>query len=138
MIQLKGITPVIAIILLLLITISMVGFAFIWFQRVQTTMTNSTESELQQQLNKQGQKLIVDNVAGTSATFRSSGTSSVAMGSVGVYIDNVATTLTNLPCQAPNTLAPGAIITCTLADSCDAGSAIKVTSPGGYIDIANC
>jgi flagellin-like protein len=137
-IKLKGITPVIAIILLLLITISMVGFAFIWFQRVQSTMTNSTESELQQQLNKQGQKLTIDNVAATSVTFRSSGTASVGMGSVGIYVDNVAVTLSGTGCTGADSLAPAAIRTCTISASCDAGSSLKVTSPGGYIDIANC
>ncbi len=44
----KGITPVIATILLLLITISMVGFAFVFFQRTTQTAARSGEEQLNQ------------------------------------------------------------------------------------------
>ena len=45
----KGITPVIAIILLLMITIAMVGFAFIWFSGIMESMTNQTGASISEE-----------------------------------------------------------------------------------------
>ncbi len=46
----KGLTPVISIILLLMITISMVSFAFIWFNRMSFFMQQKVENATQHQL----------------------------------------------------------------------------------------
>ncbi len=50
----KGITPIVATILLLLITISMVGFAFVFFQRTTQTAAQSGEEQLNQQISQMG------------------------------------------------------------------------------------
>jgi flagellin-like protein len=134
-IDLKGITPVIAIILLLLITISMVGFAFVWFQRVQSSMTNATETELQSQLSRQSQKIAIDNAAGTTLVMRNIGTSAVPVTSITAYVNNAVVTLSGAACTG--NIAPGATVTCTISSACNAGASIKVTSPGGQ-DIDVC
>lgn len=58
----KGITPVVAIILLLLITISMVGFAFVWFTRIGELTTQQTEEQLQGELTRTGQKIRIESI----------------------------------------------------------------------------
>ncbi len=40
----KGITPIIAVILLLMITIAIGGLAYVWLQRTQATIQTSTEN----------------------------------------------------------------------------------------------
>jgi flagellin-like protein len=45
----KGITPVISIILLIMITISLVSFLFIWFSGFMPTLLNQTEAQLTEQ-----------------------------------------------------------------------------------------
>ena len=62
----KGITPVVAIILLLLITISMVGFAFVWFTRIGELTTQQTQTQLQSQLDAAAQKVRIDSIDKTN------------------------------------------------------------------------
>ena len=131
----KGITPVIAIILLLLITISMVGFAFVWFQRVASTATAATDTQLQNQLNKQGQTISIEGAycsSGGCATkevyFRNSGTVALSSGSIAAFVNNSAAVSGSCP---STTVAAGATFTCTLSVApCSGSTAVKATAPG--------
>ena len=124
----KGITPVIAIILLLLITISMVGFAFVWFQRVAQTATESTESQLQSQLSQQAQKIRIESYAGTTVTMRSTGSAAIASGSVGLFVNGSLTTSGTCPASS---VAAGAIFSCSSSAAvCSGSSTVRVTSLG--------
>ena len=50
----KGLSDVIAVILLLLITIAIIGFAFVFFTKLSSTATNATQQQLDTELSKQG------------------------------------------------------------------------------------
>ncbi len=124
----KGITPVIAIILLLLITISMVGFAFIWFQRVAQTATSSTDTALQAQLTQQNQKVRIESAAGTILSLRNTGSQSITVGLISIFVNGTVTTSGNCPAA---TQAAGSIFSCTsTAQLCSAASIVKATAPG--------
>ncbi|MBI2579817.1 MAG: hypothetical protein HYW27_02855 [Candidatus Aenigmarchaeota archaeon] len=137
----KGITPVIAIILLLLITISMVGFAFVWFSRVAQTATESTEKQLQTELNKQNKKIAVDNLQLSTATdtgcvsLRNIGSVSIPAGEIKLYVDGAAQS----GCDTL-ALAAGATGSCAISlNTCNTGSnkIVKVTT-GGNQDQVTC
>ena len=129
----KGITPVIAIILLLLITISMVGFAFVWFQRVAQTATSSSDTALQTQLNQQAQTAKIDSAGGTTVTIRNTGSQSIAAGAVTVFVNGTLQTSGNCPTA---TLAAGSSNTCTsLVQVCSGTSVVKITTPGNVDQI---
>ncbi len=136
----KGITPVIAIILLLLITISMVGFAFVWFQRVAQTATEGTESQLQEQLSQQGQKVRIDNIDDTNnaVSLFHSGTVTSDTSKVSVFINDARVTCA---WSASGSWAPGTSKDCTVAAgfSCSGTGAtrIKATAPGNQ-DATSC
>lgn len=134
----KGITPVIAIILLLLITISMVGFAFIWFQRVAQTATTSSESQLTSQLNLQGQTVAIDNIDDTNnnVTLRHSGSVATDTSRVSVYVNNVRVTCA---WDVPGAWAAGAFRACTVTGgfACTGTLQIRATAPGGQ-DSTTC
>ncbi len=49
MMTMKGITPVIAVILLIMITISMVGFLFVWFSGFVPSILSQTEEHMTEQ-----------------------------------------------------------------------------------------
>ncbi|MBS3050856.1 MAG: hypothetical protein J4400_01785 [Candidatus Aenigmarchaeota archaeon] len=124
----KGITPVIAIILLLLITISMVGFAFVWFQRVAQTATDSTDTQLQQQLSQQAQKIRIESAAGTAVNLRNTGSQSIPASAVAIFVNGTATTSGNCP-SVPQ--AAGSVFACSsTAAVCSGSSTIRVTAPG--------
>lgn len=131
----KGITPVIAVILLLIITISMVGFAFVWFQRVAFTAQTATESTLQTTLTQQGQTIRIDNVeySTNKVQIRSIGTQSILNSNLNVYLNGTKQTCA---WDSPS-LAPGSIITCTFGTGCASGSGTKlrVTSPGNLDEV---
>jgi flagellin-like protein len=126
----KGITPVIAIILLLLITVSMAGFAFVFLQRTLEETTSSTEQGLQNQLSQQGQKYAIDNTDDTNnyVYIRHIGTSTGDTSTVSVYINSALAACT---WDVSGSWAPGTIKRCTAAFSCDSNTTIEASAPGG-------
>jgi len=132
----KAITPVVAIILLLLITISMVGFAFVWFTRITQISANATQTQLTTQLTIQGQKIRIESVTATAFTIRSIGANSIPLNQILIFKDG-----TLAPCTtwnpADDPLAAAAITTCTVGFSCTPGQIIRITAPGNE-DSAKC
>ena len=133
----KGITPIIAVILLLLITVSMAGFAFVFLQRSLETTTSSTESNLQEQMNQQRQKVAIDNAITGTVYIRHIGTVTIdTSDKIAVYINGAKVTCGG---EFPATQwAPGVIKACTSTSIvCNGNATIKVVSPGGQ-DSINC
>jgi flagellin-like protein len=126
----KGITPVIAIILLLLITISLVGFAFIYFTRVTEVATQKTQEQLEHVISSQQMVVVIDNYAGTSLSVRNRGTATFGTGNVSIYKNNVLTTCPGTGWN-PAMLGPGQVSVCTFSAACVEGDVIRVTTPGG-------
>ncbi|MBI4170658.1 MAG: hypothetical protein HY514_03110 [Candidatus Aenigmarchaeota archaeon] len=126
----KGITPVIAIILLLLITISMVGFAFVWFSRVSTTAGTNIESQLNTTLTASGKKVGIDAIsaATSNVTVRNTGSATILTSEIAVYSGGALQTCT----WTFGSIAPGSVASCDWsAGSCTGGTLIRVTAPGG-------
>ena len=136
----KGLTDIIAIVLLLMITISMVGFAWMWLQRVSTNSLQSSSNQMDALSNKTSQILKVENVvklAAGNVTVRSIGTATVLNTSIGVYVDGVAVTCTWRANQLVAGAVPvGGIANCDNVNTATCNS-VKVTAPGGE-DIYDC
>ncbi|MEM7819810.1 MAG: archaellin/type IV pilin N-terminal domain-containing protein [Candidatus Aenigmatarchaeota archaeon] len=129
----KGITPVIAIILLLLITISMVGFAFVWFSRVSTTITNQTETAIVTQQQQMAKKVSIDSASTTQLSIRNVGSATISTTEIAVYVAGSRIT----PTWSSNSVAPGAVIYTTGNYACTAGQKVRVTAPGS-VDETTC
>jgi flagellin-like protein len=123
----KGISAVIATILLLLIVIAIVGFAFGFFQRIFTTTTQTTEAQVGTTIGQLQQVVRIDNVAGTQLFVRNGGSAAVNTGNITVYVGGSLTSCAFAP--NPKTIAVGALDNCTLASSCT-GQTVRVTTPG--------
>ncbi len=138
----KGITPVIAIILLLLITISLVGFAFIYFTRVTEIAAARTQEQLENVINAQQMVVVIDNVvvtapASTTLTIRNVGAQNFdANAKVSVYIDNVLVPAGSCT-WSPADIAAGGVSSCAIAGTDCTGKVVRVTSPGGQ-DSQDC
>lgn len=139
-VTMKGITPIIAIILLLLITISLVGFAFIYFTRITEYAGQQTQQQLEDVLLQQQQVVRIDNVVDTGPNpntasllaLRAIGSASVPESKISVYVGS-----TLYPCDLTQDPIPsGQVATCTIAVDC-AGSQVRVTTPGG-VDARDC
>lgn len=126
----KGITPVVAIILLLLITISMVGFAFVWFTRVGELTTQQTQQQLQSQLDAQAQNVKIDAISAArdKITLRNRGTATIPLAQISIFVEGAALACTTWSPTAA--LTPGSIVTCTAGFLCAAGNTVKVTTLG--------
>lgn len=123
----KGISPVIAVVLLLMITISLVAFAYIFFMRLTGGAMNETTSQQEALRQQQGKRIAIDGVSGNAITLRNIGTYPVGVTEISVFVNGVITTLN---CGAITTINPGTVLTCTLATSCSAGGRVRVVSPG--------
>jgi flagellin-like protein len=127
----KGITPVVAVILLLLITISMVGFAFVWFSKVSEIATTQTEAELQNQLIVQSQKIKIESISLTrdQITIRNTGSQPIALADkISIFVQGAIA-----PCAVwspPGDLSAGETSSCTSGFSCATGDTVKVSAPG--------
>ncbi len=134
----KGITPVIAVVLLLMIVIALAGFAFVWFQGAWRTMSGAAQQQLQQQQEAMLKTVKIDNVnvdedtQTTTIYIRNTGALNVTKDELGVYIDNALATCT----WSDDTIEPNEVETCTV-DNVVCTTSVKVTAPGST-DEVNC
>ena len=129
----KGITPIIAIVLLLMITISMAGFAFIWFQRIGSTALNATQAGVTAQQQAAGKLIAIDNVDTENGkiSIRNIGSYTIQNTELSVYKDGSA-----ISCSwDKDSVAPGGIITCTNT-TISGCTTIKVTAPGNQDQVS--
>lgn len=119
----KGIEPVIAIVLLLMITIAIVGFAFGFFQRLLNTAAQNSDQSLGTTTNNIISSLSIESVSGTSLYIRNTGSTAIDSTKVNVYIDNSRTACV----FEPSSIAVGGIANCTLGTACSSGQRIMVS-----------
>lgn len=100
----KGITPVIAVILLLLITIAIVGIAFTFFQRTTETTTQAGEQQLGQQISQTGISYSIENVDKNIVYVRNRGTSNLLLSLLSFYVDGQKIEANGLASLAPNSV----------------------------------
>jgi len=132
----KGITPVVAVILLLLVTIAVVGFAFGFFQRILGSAGTGVESQQSTVIDRTAQTVSIDNVdtANKKVTVRNSGIKDIkatagADSELTVFVGAAKATCA----WDAATVAPKTTTTCTWsvpAGACAANTAIKVVAPG--------
>ena|SRR3989344_6328943 len=109
----KGITPVIAIILLLMITIAMVGFAFVWFTSVATQLGNATERMSVEQTNQMQTKAKIENIdkASNTTNIRNSGFVALDLAKTIVYVND--SIQVNCGAGFSGSIQPGSVAACT-------------------------
>ena len=128
----KGITPIITVILLLLIAVVMVGFAFGFFSNIFTVSKTETESALNTTVSIYGKQIRVDNIdtqALRVVTVRAVGPRGLNIGELSIYnASGSSVTTGSCPTTAVN---PGGTGICNLAtNGCMSGSTLRVVAPG--------
>ncbi|MCX6818933.1 MAG: hypothetical protein NT129_02935 [Candidatus Aenigmarchaeota archaeon] len=133
----KGITPVVATILLLLITIAVVGFAFGYFSTIMTTVGTETQKQAGQTTDRLSKSVRIDSASGMNLYISSTGTSDINTSiELSVYvnglIDNNCTGNYRWTTALGNQiLAPSGRANCTLASPGCTGKMVKVIAPAG-------
>lgn len=130
----KGVSAVIAVILLLLITVAIIGFAFIWFGRITSLAANSTEQQMTQFYQAAAKKISIDNINSTAGiTVRNIGTAAIPINELSVFLNGSLMTCIGWYGNTSNSIMPSTVATCEKVPGvqCVAGTRIKVTSPAG-------
>lgn len=131
----KGVTPIIAVVLLLLIVIALAGFAFVWFQTAWKTMATAAEQQMTQQQASMMKTIKIDNIekgaTNTTIYVRHTGSLNISISELAVYIDNTLATCT----WSADILEPNTVITCIANLVCS--NTVKVSAPGSE-DAVQC
>ena len=131
----KGITPIITVILLLLIAVVMVGFAFGFFSNIFTTTSTETTSALNTTVSIYGKQVRIDNINGSiladvrNVTIRAVGSRALSAGDVKLY-NSAGADVTSGNCP-PSSVSPGSTGICTtLLNACVPQTSIRAVAPG--------
>lgn len=126
----KGITPVIATILMLLITVSIVGIAFTFFSRTTSTATQQVSDQTNQQLAQMSKQVVIDSKNSSAVAIKATGTGTLASTDYNVYVDGA---LRN--CASPASIAPQQVFVCHFGNPpCATGQKVRVTSPANSVE----
>ncbi len=130
----KGITPVIALVLLLMMTVAAAGMAYIWFQDVQQETQDSVSDSLTQRTDQMAGAVVID------AVYEDTNVAQVAVRNTGsvTFSTDVIVYVGSTPCATANVNNPteSAVVACGVQDLTDdiviraippQGSAIYVT-----------
>lgn len=121
----KGISVVIASILMILITIGVIGFVYIFFSRITSTAGSAAQNQSEEQIAQFSKQILIDALNSTSVTIRNTGTSSIAPSEISVYADGSPRSCN----PAISAIAPRSTQTCNFSPPCTTGQKIKVSSP---------
>ncbi len=134
----KGVSAIIAIILLVMISVSLAGLAWLWFFEITNTLensvTNATESATSR-IGTQGRIGVARFYPSTwvNATIRNIGTVDIDLSKLGIFIDGVLSTT-----YTPNTgkLTPGSTITINITNTTAActDKILKISFPSSIED----
>ncbi|MFH0949346.1 MAG: hypothetical protein V1802_02565, partial [Candidatus Aenigmatarchaeota archaeon] len=108
----RGITAVVSIILLLLITISLVGTAFVFIGRTVESSAQTGEEQVKQQTSQIGILFAIENVDKNHVYIRNAGVTPLQLSSLSFYVNNQ-----KIDVAGPETLASGAMGEYFLNDS---------------------
>lgn len=132
----KGISAVIAVVLILMITVALASMAYVWFTTVFRTITVGTEEAATGGIAAMATKFTIESAhnattdtwTGIAVTIRNTGTKNIDMDTIAAYVKGVSKTD-----DATGTLTPGMTgsfnVTVTTVP-CD--GILKVTEATGY------
>ena len=84
----KGITPIIAIVLLLLITIVIIGIAFTWLTAIQQSTQDETGTAFETQTDRMQTLFRIEGMSGNQIYLRNSGSTTIRKADIDVFYNN--------------------------------------------------
>lgn len=124
----KGITPVVAVIMLLLIVISLVGGMFVWMRRTMGGVQQTVGNQTQQQAEQMGQTIRIDTIDcnAADAYIRNTGSNSIECANIKVWDDQ-----DNPPTSPSGTcpLSPGSVVSVSLQSSYSGSVTVTASAP---------
>lgn len=134
----KGISAIISIILLVMISVSLAGMAWLWFYGITNTLSQSATSATETATTKMGMQGRIEVArfypnTWVNTTIRNTGTVDIDLSKLGIFIDGIQSTT-----YAPNTgtISPGATATINVTNTTAActDKTLKITFPNNLED----
>ncbi len=129
----KGIAPVVATILMLLIVIAIIGFAYTFFTGMIGTAGEQTEEQMKATIGSMNKGIWLESASGQTLIVRTLGTGTIdaSAGEINVLIDGSPVTCS----WSPSTLPSGSTSVCTLTlpETCGSGSNVTVMGPSNTV-----
>jgi flagellin-like protein len=122
----KGVSEVIAIILILMITISLAGLAYMFMSTTMSDVTSSAGSNVNTATSSMITSFVIDSMDAAKIYIRNTGQS--ALDNLSVYIGGEPATF-NI---TPSSIEAGSVGTITIYSFIPDGATVKVTSPSGF------
>jgi len=131
----KGITPVIAIVLLLMITIALIGFAYVWFNRMALGLGGTIERQSNQTMTQMGEAITITScdVSGKTVYVKNTGSSTLDPSQIDVYVEGA---LGVSGCSGG--AAPGDTATCSISIDLASGNKVRAVTGSGAFDETVC
>ncbi len=82
----KGITPVISVVLLLLITVAVIGIAFTWFMSTTRDITDDVENSTQTQVARFQGDFKIEGMSGNDVYIRNAGSQELVIEALSVFV----------------------------------------------------
>ena len=127
----KGITTIIAFLLLLLITLSVTGITAVFISKLTDMAGQSAYIETTNQVNKFSKQVIIDSASLSSVSIRNIGSQRIEASELAVYVNYEMMMCSPLL----SALAPNTAQTCNFSPACLPGQPIKITSPSNSMEI---
>ncbi|MCW1297933.1 MAG: hypothetical protein OH354_02545 [Candidatus Parvarchaeota archaeon] len=143
----KGITPVIATILLLLMTVAAAGTAYFWMVSVQSKIQTGVSTGIEQQLTQAQYQINLVGVVCNNTTYKPTvmniGPNDIPAGNATLVVTNGTTGATiAVSTTSSSTLTRNNVTTLTFTVSINMGAGnitgVKITLPGGVEGSASC
>ncbi len=122
----KAVSEVIAIILILMITISLAGLAYMFMSTTMSDVTSSASSTVDTTTSSMMTSFTIESVDIAKVYLRNTGQN--ALTGLTVYVNDEMATIN----VTPSSIAAGAVGTITIYSFIPDGAKIKVTSPSGF------
>ena len=122
----KGIAPIVATILMLLIVIALVGFAYTFLSGIIGTAGEQTEEQLKATISQLSKGIWVESAIDTKVIVRNLGTENIDTSEITVSPSDCST-------WSLDPISAGSASICTLPASCS-GSIITVVGPSNTIE----
>lgn len=130
MLSKKGITPVIAVVMLVLIVVTLVGGIFIWLQTMVDETGEDISDHVRGETDAMGKNAVIDGCSDDNVYIRSTGTNPIQEGEIAVYVNG--THEDDIPIQGE-----GEIDTGIYTYSTELPGEVRITGPG-FEDIEDC
>ena len=122
----KGVSAVIVMILILLISVALTGLGYLFFTEVLTSVTTAGEESISQSVTSMLSQMRIESVSAASNNIYIRNTGKVNLTDFTVYVNDGLV----IPTSAPSSLAPGSVGTIEMP-SLNRGEIVKVTAAQG-------